>query len=112
MGEPQRHRELSPRPSERGAPYMRVRDRAAIRRLRRLRGYSQADLALLCGRTQQAVSCVENGSLKDVSDEFALEIARRLGVAPEYLFEVPGFSAAPQVEQAGSSILDPRAVTR
>lgn len=89
---------------------MRVRDGAAIRRLRKRRGYSQGDLALLCGKSQQAISALERGSLTYVTDEFALELARRLWVDPEVLFVAPAASVTPVTDNSSNAIFDEEAV--
>lgn len=72
--------------------YMKVRNRDAIRRWRMQRGYSQEDLALLCRKTQQAVSKLENGTATTLTEAFAMDIAKRLGVDWHELFEDPGVS--------------------
>lgn len=71
---------------------LQVKDRAAIRRWRAQRGYSQQDLALLCRKSQQAISNIESGITTTVSEPFAMDIARRLRVDWHNLFETPASS--------------------
>jgi putative transcriptional regulator len=71
---------------------LQVRDRAAIRRWRAQRGYSQQDLALLCRKSQQAISNIESGVTTTVSEPFAMDIAKRLRVDWHSLFETPDAS--------------------
>lgn len=85
MTEPQRQ---TPRPAKDPA-LLRVKDRAAIRRWRNQRGYSQTDLALLCRKSQQAISNIESGLTTMVTEPFAMEIAKRLRVDWHNLFEAP-----------------------
>ena len=86
MTEPQRQPPIRP---PKDLPLLRVKDRAAIRRWRVQRGYSQQDLALLCRKSQQAISNIESGVTDSVSEPFAMDIARRLRVDWHNLFEAP-----------------------
>lgn len=85
MQPPQRQ---TPRPAKDPA-LMRVKDRDAIRRWRAQRGYSQRDLAVLCRKSQQAISNIESGVTTTVTEPFAMEIAKRLRVDWHSLFETP-----------------------
>ena len=82
MAEPQRRQ-------SRDLEYMKVRDRRAIRRARLQRGYSQQDLALLCRKSQQAISQLESGVATTLTEAFAMEISKRLGLTWEDVFEDP-----------------------
>lgn len=66
---------------------MRVRDAERLRTWRKRRGLSQRDLAYLARCSQNAISLIEQGKLLTLSEDLALEIARRLDVPWEDLFE-------------------------
>ncbi|MGV0738180.1 helix-turn-helix transcriptional regulator [Mycobacterium syngnathidarum] len=67
---------------------MRVKSPDKIRRKRKLKHLSQAELAFLTKRSQQAISLIERGEMRNISEEFALLLAARLGVEDwEDLFE-------------------------
>lgn len=67
--------------------WMRVRDAERLRTWRKRRGLSQRDLAYLARCSQNAISLIEQGKLLTLSEDLALEIARRLDVPWEDLFE-------------------------
>ena|SRR5882757_5055851 len=89
MSEPQRRPVEARRPSKDNIAYMKVRDRHAIRRARLKRRYSQRDLAGLCRKSQQAISQLESGVLTTLTEAFAMEIANRLDLSWEDVFEAP-----------------------
>ncbi|WP_234811933.1 helix-turn-helix transcriptional regulator [Mycolicibacterium canariasense] len=66
---------------------MRVKDPDRIRRRRKRLRLSQADLAHLVRRSQQAISLIERGDMRNISEDFALALAARLDVDWEDLFE-------------------------
>ncbi|MCQ4150249.1 helix-turn-helix domain-containing protein [Rhodococcus qingshengii] len=66
---------------------MRVKDPGQIRRWRKQCRYSQRELAFLCRKSQNAISLVEKGELKNITEDFAVALAGRLGVPWEDLFE-------------------------
>ena len=65
---------------------MRVRDPEALRRWRQRRGLSQRDLAYLCRCSQAAISLLERGGMRSLSEELALNLSARLQVSWEELF--------------------------
>lgn len=65
---------------------MQVKDPAQVRRWRKQRHYSQRDLAFLVRRSQQSISLIESGKLRNISEDFAIAIAARLDVPWEDLF--------------------------
>lgn len=68
--------------------WMRVKDPDKIRRKRKLKHLSQAELAYLTKHSQQAISLIERGEMRNISEDFALLIAARLDVEDwEDLFE-------------------------
>jgi DNA-binding XRE family transcriptional regulator len=74
-------------PSE--ATWMKLRDRARLRRERRRNNYTQTDLANLVGIAQQYISAMETGTDLDCSERVAEKICRYLDIELEDLFE-PG----------------------
>lgn len=66
---------------------MHVKDPGKLRRRRKDKGYSQADLAKLVVCTQQYISMLENGTDSDCSERIAERICKRLGVDLEDFFE-------------------------
>lgn len=67
--------------------WMRVKDPDQIRRKRKRNHLSQADLAFLVRRSQQAISLIERGEMRNISEDFALALAARLDADWEDLFE-------------------------
>lgn len=57
-------------------------------------GLTQADLATLCGITQQAVSRIENGKVVPL-DRLKVVIAHRLGTTPQDIFAWPTMTEEP-----------------
>lgn len=67
--------------------WMRVKDGSRIRSWRKRRGLSQRDLAYLARCSQNAISLIEQDKMTTLSEDLAVEIARRLDVPWEDLFE-------------------------
>lgn len=65
---------------------MKVKDRDQMRRWRRRKGFTQEDLALLSGCTQQMISLLETGKLNTLGEDLAIRIAKRLDQSWEDLF--------------------------
>lgn len=65
---------------------MKVKDREAIARARKRKGYSQRNLAALCGCTQAAISAIETGQMPNTSKPLANALARWLDRDVEELF--------------------------
>lgn len=76
---------------------MKVKDPAQIRRWRKQRHFSQRDLAYLVRRSQTAIYALEKGTLRTVSEDFAIAIAARLDVPWEDLFEARELDPVPAV---------------
>lgn len=66
---------------------MFVKDPARLRRRRKAKGFSQAQLAALCGCTQQYISLIEGGTDRDCSEKIAGKITRWLDCDLEDLFD-------------------------
>lgn len=67
--------------------WMKLMDPDRLRRRRRDRHYTQANLAALVGCTQQYISLMEKGLDTDCSELIARKIAKRLDAPLEDLFE-------------------------
>jgi transcriptional regulator with XRE-family HTH domain len=65
---------------------MQVKDGEVIARWRKRRNLTQRDLAFLCRCSQNAISLIERGELRTLSEDLALQIAKRLDVPWEDLF--------------------------
>lgn len=74
-------------PRRRKEYWMRVKDPDVIRRKRKRNHLSQAELAFLVRRSQQAISLIERGEMRNISEDFALALAARLDTDWEDLFE-------------------------
>ncbi|WP_261949237.1 helix-turn-helix domain-containing protein [Rhodococcus sp. T9N] len=83
---------------------MRVKDPGQIRRWRKRCNYSQRELAFLCKKSQNAISLVEKGDLKNITEDFAVALAGRLGVPWEDLFEAHAIEARSTVASAVCSV--------
>jgi DNA-binding XRE family transcriptional regulator len=71
-----------------GEDRMKVREGAALRRMRQRRELSQRELAFLARPcSQTTIHLLETRKQAVVNDELAVRIARRLGVDVEALFE-------------------------
>lgn len=66
--------------------WMRVKDPAALRRRRKNKHFSQADLAFLVRKSQNTISLLELGKQKTLSEDLAVAIAARLDCDWEDLF--------------------------
>lgn len=75
-------------------PQLRLRSKDALRRARMKMRYSQVDLALLCGKSQQMISKLEAGTASTVTEAFGMKIAQRLNVPWEQLFDAPDLSVS------------------
>ncbi len=88
---------------------MRVKNPDAIRRWRKQKRYSQAELAFLCGRrSQNTIHLLETGKMKTLSEDLAIDIASRLEVPWEDLFAVESTSVVPEVTTSQLSTREPR----
>lgn len=76
---------------------MKVRDGQAIRRCRLMKHYTQRDMASLCNCSQNAIHLIESGKMTTLSESLAIEIARRLEVPWENLFEPREAATTPAV---------------
>lgn len=65
---------------------MEVKDPALVRRKRKQKRYSQRELAFLVRRTQTTIHKIENGQLKNISEDLAVALAARLDTDWEDLF--------------------------
>lgn len=85
---------------------MRVKDPTPLERCRILKGWSQRQVATLCGRSQNAYHLLESGKSKTIGQEFALdlfrnlEINRLLGLTLQDVFEDIPDSLMPEVLSA------------
>lgn len=66
---------------------MRLRNPEVLGKYRRLKGYSQHELARCVRRTQTTIYLLEAGKLRDVSEGLARALARWLECPVEVLFE-------------------------
>lgn len=82
---------------------MQVKDPARIRRWRKLRKLSQQQLAYLVNRSQQAISLIERGEMRTISEDFAIAIAARLDMPWEELFEAHEIEVGTAVTNAARS---------
>lgn len=67
---------------------MQVKDPGQIRRWRKQRKFSQRELAFLVRRTQATIWQIEDGRLRNITEDLAVAIAARLDVPWEDLFTV------------------------
>lgn len=79
---------------------MKIKDGSRLRRRRRARGLSQAQLAGLVGCTQQYISLLENGTDADCSEKIAERIAKYLDIDLEDYFEEHQLLRTPPVATA------------
>jgi len=66
---------------------MRTKDPALLRRRRVRHGLSQQDLAYLCRCSQATISLLERGEMRNLSEDLARTISKRLDSDLEDLFE-------------------------
>lgn len=74
-------------PLRRKEYWMRVKNPDNIRRRRKRQHLSQAELAFLVKRSQQSISLIERGEMRNISEGFALALAARLDTDWEDLFD-------------------------
>ena len=65
---------------------MRVKDPESLIRARKRKGYSQRNLAALCGCTQAAISALETGTMRGCSEPLAKVISKWVDRDVEELF--------------------------
>ncbi|MGN6609948.1 MAG: helix-turn-helix transcriptional regulator [Jatrophihabitans sp.] len=81
---------------------MKVREHGvAVQRWRKRRGLTQRELAFLVKKSQTTIYLIESGQLITISEPLALEIARRLDVPWEELFELRESSRGAAVTNGG-----------
>lgn len=84
----QRHRPVVRRAAK--DHWMIVINRRKIKQARDMKGWSQAGLAGLCNRSQNAIHLLESGKTKYIVEEFAIALCKELGLNPEEIFgEMP-----------------------
>lgn len=66
--------------------WMQVKDPGQIRRWRKQRKFSQRELAFLVRRSQTTIWQIEDGRLRNITEDLAIAIAARLDVPWEDLF--------------------------
>lgn len=66
--------------------WMEVRDPDKMRRARKNKRFTQRELGMLVRRTQTTIYKIENGQLKNISEDLAIALAARLGKDWEDLF--------------------------
>jgi transcriptional regulator with XRE-family HTH domain len=83
------HRRSWSRPKQRirQEVYMQVPDPELLREIREEKGLSQRQLATLSKCSQAAISAIETGKLKTISEDLGAHIARWLGRRPRELFD-------------------------
>lgn len=74
------------RPPMRRDVWMEVKDPAQVRRRRKFCRYTQRELAMLVRRSHTTIYKIENGQLKNITEDLAIAIAARLNVPWEDLF--------------------------
>lgn len=74
-----------PRPYE-VVRWMKVVDKARLKRARLRKHYTQRELAVLVKTSQATISYLEGGTMRTLSEKLALAIARRLDCDWEDLF--------------------------
>lgn len=83
---------------------MKVKDPMTIRDARLTAGYTQQNLADLCRCTQAAISAIERGEMRGVSDDLADHLSRWLNRTRRELFiETPGSAPVKRVTNAAGS---------
>lgn len=86
---PSRPRRTWTRPKERiaGKTYMKVKDRHLIRELRKERGITQRQMAVLAKTSQATISSIETGALTNISVDLGVHLAKWLDRRPRELFD-------------------------
>ena len=77
--------------------WMRVKDPDALRRRRLNCNYTQRQLAFLVNKSQNAISKLETGQMKTLSEGFAIALAARLDRDWEELFVLEEQEVMPEV---------------
>lgn len=88
---------------------MQVRDGEVISRWRKRRNLTQRDLAFLCRCSQNAISLIERGQMKTLSEDLALTMAKRLDVPWEDLFVPRKHAGVRRVPRGANSTRQPTA---
>lgn len=73
-------------PKIRREVWMKVKDPAQMRRLRKQNHYTQRELAILVRRSQATIWQIENAKLINITEDLAVALAGRLGRDWEELF--------------------------
>lgn len=83
------HRRKWSRPKQRirQEVYVQVRDAQLIKELRQEKGLNQRQLATLSKCSQAAISAIETGKLKNISEDLGAHIAHWLDRRPRELFD-------------------------
>lgn len=84
--------------------WMRVKDADRIRRWRKQRRFSQAQLAALVGCSQQMISYLETGVEKTCTSPLGVAIGAWLEVPWEELFEAEEFEVVPGIASSNINI--------
>jgi transcriptional regulator with XRE-family HTH domain len=66
---------------------MKVRDRHLIRELRKERGITQRQMAVLAKTSQATISSIETGALTNISVDLGVHLAKWLDRRPRELFD-------------------------
>jgi transcriptional regulator with XRE-family HTH domain len=82
---------------------MQVKDPDTIKRWRKRRRYTQRELAFLVRCSQNTISLIEKGDMLTMSEDHALELAYRLDVPWEELFERRQHSGVRRMAHGASS---------
>lgn len=82
---------------------MKVKDPAMIRRWRKQKRFSQAELGFLVRRSQSTIHLLETGGMKTLTEDLAIAIAARLERPWEDLFELEERSSVPHVANGACS---------
>jgi transcriptional regulator with XRE-family HTH domain len=82
---------------------MQVKDPETVRRWRKRRRYTQRELAFLVRCSQNTISLIEKGDMLTMSEDLALELAYRLDVPWEELFERREHSGVRRLAHGASS---------
>lgn len=77
--------------------WMRVKDGPTIKRWRKRRDLTQRQLAYLVSKSQTTIHLIETGGLRNITEKLALDIAKRLDVPWEDLFDLHESTVVPDV---------------
>lgn len=70
-----------------GSHWMLVTDASGLRMARERRGFTQRELAYLCGVSQTTIWMLESGTMKTLSHKLGLMLAKRLDIPYQMVFE-------------------------